>query len=89
MKNLKKKVMILNNLTSPYVSEAIIILKDYDPKFDTKAILDAERIVNEYLNNKNNERSQSTVRPLQKILKFAIIFVLMAFCFTVGYLIRR
>ena len=85
MKNLKKKVMILNNLTSPYVSEAIIILKDYDPKFDTKAILDAERIVNDYL-NKKNERSDMTVRPWRRLLKIIFIAVLMAACFIVGYL---
>ena len=88
MKNLKRKVMILNNLTSPYISEAIIILKDYDPKFDTKAILDAERIVNEYL-NKENGRHNDTVRPWKKILKFTVLFTIMAGCFIIGYLVRR
>ena len=88
MKDLKRKVMILNNLTSPYISEAIIILKDYDPKFDTKAILDAERIVNEYL-NKQNGRHDNAVRPWKKVLKFSVLFITMAVCFTVGYLVRR
>ena len=88
MKDLKRKVMILNNLTSPYISEAIIILKDYDPKFDTKAILDAERIVNEYL-NKENGRHTDTVRPWKKILKFTVLFAIMAICFVIGYLVRK
>ena len=88
MKDLKRKVMILNNLTSPYISEAIIILKDYDPKFDTKAILDAERIVNEYL-SKENGRNDDVVRPWKKILKSVITFSIMACCFIVGYLVRR
>ena len=88
MKDLKRKVMILNNLTSPYISEAIIILKDYDPKFDTKAILDAERIVNEYL-NKENGRHDNAVRPWKKVLKFSVLFMIMSVCFTVGYLVRR
>ena len=88
MKDLKRKVMILNNLTSPYISEAIIILKDYDPKFDTKAILDAERIVNEYL-NKENGRHNDTVRPWKKILKSVILFAIMASCFIIGYFVRR
>ena len=88
MKDLKRKVMILNNLTSPYVSEAIIILKDYDPRFDTKAILDAERIVNEYL-NKKNERHEDTVRPWKKILKSTVLLAAMAACFIIGYLVRR
>ena len=88
MKDLKRKVMILNNLTSPYISEAIIILKDYDPKFDTKAILDAERIVNEYL-NKEKGRCDDTARIRKKILKSVILFALMAGCFIIGYLVRR
>ncbi|MCH5213303.1 MAG: hypothetical protein J1G06_09820 [Oscillospiraceae bacterium] len=88
MKDLKRKVMILNNLTSPYVSEAIIILKDYDPRFDTKAILDAERIVNEYL-NKKNERPNETVRLWKKILKSTVLLAVMASCFIIGYLVRR
>ncbi len=88
MKNLKRKVMILNNLTSPYISEAIIILKDYDPKFDTKAILDAERIVNEYLNKENGRISEAD-RPWKKPVKFAVRFALMAVCFAIGYLVRH
>ena len=87
MKNLKRKVMILNNLTSPYISEAIIILKDYDPKFDTKAILDAERIVNEYL-NKENGREKRPVRPCKRIIKAAVTLSIMTFCFIIGYLVR-
>ncbi len=88
MKNLKRKVMILNNLTSPYISEAIIILKDYDPKFDTKAILDAERIVNEYLHKENGRRDESA-RPWKKTLKYALLLLAMALCFVIGYLVRR
>ena len=88
MKDLKRKVMILNNLTSPYISEAIIILKDYDPKFDTKAILDAERIVNDYL-SKENGRNDDVVRPWKKILKSVITFSIMVCCFIIGYLVRR
>ena len=36
MKELTKKVVILNNFSSPYVSQAIIILKDYNPKIESK-----------------------------------------------------
>ena len=45
MKELTKKVVILNNFSSPYVSQAIIILKDYNPKLESRAIADAETIV--------------------------------------------
>ena len=48
MKELTKKVVILNNFSSPYVSEAIVVLKDYNPKLEGKAIADAEMIVSRY-----------------------------------------
>ena len=44
MKELTKKVVILNNFSSPYVSQAIIILKDYNPKLESRAIADAIKI---------------------------------------------
>lgn len=88
MKNLKKKVMILNNFTSPYISEAILILKDYDPQFDTKAILEAEKIVNDYL-QKNNGQSQTTARSGFKVFKPILFLIVMGICFSAGYLLRR
>ena len=59
MKELTKKVVILNNFSSPYVSQAIIILKDYNPKLESRAIADAETIVatsNEYKKTDNQQR---------------------------------
>lgn len=58
MKELTKKVVILNNFSSPYVSQAIIILKDYNPKLESRAIADAETIVSRYI-----ERIQKTDNP--------------------------
>ena len=55
MKELTKKVVILNNFSSPYVSQAIIIFKDYNPKLESRAIADAETIVSRYI-----ERIQKT-----------------------------
>ena len=52
MKNKTKKVVILENLSSPYVHQAIIVLKDFSPINENKAISDAERIVNDYLKRK-------------------------------------
>lgn len=49
MKNTTKKVVILDNITSPYIQQAIIVLKDYVSVSETKIISDAEKIVNEYL----------------------------------------
>ncbi len=49
MKNSTRKVVILENLTSPYVHQAIIVLNDYKPENENKVINDAEKVVNEYL----------------------------------------
>ena len=49
MKNTKQAV-ILDNFSSPYIYQAILILKDYNPALEDKVIADAERIVSAYLN---------------------------------------
>lgn len=49
MKNDKKQAVILNNLSSPYIHQAIIILNDCEPIPEDKVIEDAERIVSAYL----------------------------------------
>ena len=57
MKDITKKVVILNNLSSPYICEAIIVLKDYNPRLESKVIADAEKIVTDYIENmKKNEQ---------------------------------
>ena len=58
MKELTKKVVILNNFSSPYVSQAIIILKDYNPKLESRAIADAETIVSRYIEYKKTDNPQ-------------------------------
>lgn len=74
MKNITKKVVILNNFVSPYVCEAIIILKDYDPRFESKAIMDAEKIVADYIEklNKNGQSVKLITRKKSKFIKYAI-----------------
>ena len=51
MKDIAKKVVILENLASPYVDQAIIVMRDYNPKLESNAITEAERIVSAYLEN--------------------------------------
>ena len=38
MKDITKKVVILNNFSSPYICEAIIVLRDYNQKLEGKII---------------------------------------------------
>ncbi len=58
MKNLSKQVVILDNISSPYIHQAIIILKSYAPEQHQKIIAEAERIVSEYF-NKNSPHNPS------------------------------
>ena len=51
MKDSAKKVVILENLASPYVDQAIIVMRNYNPKLESNAITEAERIVSAYLEN--------------------------------------
>lgn len=88
MKELTKKVVILNNFTSPYVSQAIIILKDYNPMLEGKAIADAELIVSRYVERmKKNEQPLKAVRKKGKLLKIVVGLVLTAMiCCAIKYL---
>ncbi len=73
MKELTKKVVILNNFTSPYVSQAIIVLKDYNPKLEGKAIEDAETIVSRYIERiQRNGQPPKAARKKGKLLKICV-----------------
>lgn len=50
MKNSTKQVVILDNFSSPYIYQAILILKDYNPALEDKVIAEAEKVVSDYLN---------------------------------------
>lgn len=65
MKNSTRKVVILENITSPYIQQAIIVLNEYAAVKESKVIYDAERIVDEYL-RKNGYQGQLTARELKK-----------------------
>lgn len=79
MKELTKKVVILNNFSSPYVSEAIVVLKNYNPKLEGKAIADAEMIVSRYIERiEKNGQPLRTARKKSKLVKFIIGLVITA-----------
>ena len=63
MKDITKKVVILNNFSSPYISEAIIVLRDYNHKLEGKIIDEAEKIVAEYI-EKNTPAEKDMVRSM-------------------------
>lgn len=88
MKETPQKVVILNNFSSPYVKEAIIVLKNYNPKLDQKAIADAEMIVSQYLNREKRGRSKRNVRKFKTALKL-VAAVFAAVLFTAVFMYMR
>ena len=78
MKDMMKKVVILDNLALPYVHQAIIVMRDYDPKLESRAVIEAERIVSAYLDNtrlNTNTRCYSRHGAQKKKKKYALYTV--------------
>ena len=88
MKDMLKKVVILDNLSSPYVHQAIIVMRDYNPKLESKAVIEAERIVNAYLDNMKLKSGQSDEKTVRRAHPFAWI-VSTAIVLLAGYLVFR
>lgn len=87
MRELTKKVIILNNFTSPYISQAIIVLKDYNPKLESKAIEDAEMIVSKYIERVQKNRQPAKAARKGKYIKIiASVLIAAAFFAAIGYL---
>ena len=49
MKNTTHKVVILENFSSPYIHQAIIILKNHTNGSEEKILFEAEKIVSNYI----------------------------------------
>lgn len=90
MKDITKKVVILENLASPYVHQAIIVMRDYNPKLETKAVTEAERIVNAYLDNmKLNKNGQGVKRPVRKKSSFLLCLAVSAISVIISVLVMK
>lgn len=48
MKDITKRVIILNNFSSPHIQQAIVILKSSAPENETPLVLEAERVIDDY-----------------------------------------
>lgn len=66
MKDVMKKVVILENLASPYVYQAIIVMRDYNPRLESRAVVEAERIVSAYLDNMKINNGRFSKRTARK-----------------------
>lgn len=78
MKNLSKQVVILDNLSSPYIHQAIIILKKYTPQQHEKIIEEAENVVLEYFNKNSIQNPHKTMTKSNFGLKCALIVLSIA-----------
>lgn len=61
MKNSTKKAVILNNFSSPYIYQAIVILNENGILNESRALRDAEKIVSDYLKSQNNAKCDDTL----------------------------
>lgn len=71
MKNNTKQVIILNKFSSPDIQQAIIILKNNACENETKIILEAENVINQYLENHYNQELK-TDKKSDRILGIVI-----------------
>ncbi len=78
MKNLSKQVVILDELSSPYIHQAIIILKKYTPEQHEKIIEEAERVVLEYFNRNSKQNTYYIGRKSNLGLKCTVVILSIA-----------
>lgn len=89
MKDLTKKVVILENIASPYVHQAIIVMRDYNPKLEAKAVIEAERIVNAYLDNMKLKSGQCKKYTVRKKSSFLLYLAVSAVSVIISVLVMK
>jgi len=68
MNKTTQRVVIIDNISSPYIEQAIIILRDFSSENQAKIICDAEKVVRDYLEKMKTDDSDITLysRPSDK-----------------------
>jgi len=61
MNKTTQRAVIIDNISSPYIEQAIIILKDFSVHNRDKVITDAEKIVRDYLEKIKTDDSDITI----------------------------
>ena len=62
MKNTTRRVLILKNVNSEIIEQAILILKDSAPDGDSRLIREAEKIVEKYM-DKRTQKVREEKKP--------------------------
>jgi len=75
MKNTTRKVLILKNVNSEIIEQAILILKDTAPEVDSQVIREAEKIVEKYMDNKTLKVREDKTKKNALLLSLGVAFV--------------
>lgn len=51
MENIKKRAVVLKNFTSPYIYEAVVILRECDAPCQDRILREAQNLINDYINS--------------------------------------
>ena len=70
MKNSTKQVVVLDNLSSPHIVQAILFLKDENTIREDKIILEAEKIVAQYF--KQGHPEEVLAQPKSAVIPWII-----------------
>ena len=88
MKDLSKHVVILDNIPSPYIYQAIIILKNYPVGHYEKIIAEAEQIVSSYFEN-NSIRNCQEKKEHNLGLKSAVVILSISLVVSIAFSLFR
>ena len=75
MKNTTRKVLILKNVNSELIEQAILILKDSAPDGDSKVNQDAEKIVEKYMETKSQKLCPEKKPKTALLLSLSVAFI--------------
>lgn len=76
MKNTTHRVVILNNVKSEIISQAILILKNSDDVCESSVLEEAERVVEKYMNDSLPDTEKSDGKFMVSFLGTALIIFL-------------
>ena len=75
MKNTTRRVLILKNVNSELIEQAILILKDSAPDGDSKVVREAEKIVEKYMDKKTQNQREEKKPASALLLSLGVAFV--------------
>lgn len=73
MKNTTHRVVILNNVNSEIISQAILVLKNPDGFSDSAVLAEAERVVEKYMQNAVPPESKKDGKFMISFLSMAVV----------------